>query len=105
MNKMILLEGIPPTLNLGVSFVKHNEVQSEDNLAYLSTFVEDKTHTLGIINLNLENIVKLKNFHYVYLEKEEEKWIKNNNKLKLLIPREFEENEIIRGFFNEEIEF
>lgn len=108
MNKMILLEGIPQDLHLGVSFIQHSQIDNYDkeSLSYLSTFVENVTHTLGIIELNLDNITKLRNFQYVFLEKNgEDKWVKNNQMLKLLIPREFEENELIRGFFSEEIEF
>lgn len=108
MNKMILLEGIPQDLHLGISFIQHSQLESYDKglLSYLSTFVENKTYTLGIIELNLDNITKLRNFQYVFLEKNSDNnWVKNDKMLKLLIPREFEENELIRGFFSEEIEF
>lgn len=106
MNKMILLEGIPPNLNLGVSFVQYQGENDNSEKAYLSTFYEDTTHTMGIIDITLDNIMKLKHFNYVYLEEIDGKWEHMKDKLIFLINREFVENELIGGFRSEdEIEF
>lgn len=104
---MILLDGILPTLSLGVSYLKPNEVNEVPSII-LGTRYEGEIHTLGLIELSLNNISKLRNFKYNFLVKEQNgEWTPSKESLQLLIPREFEENDVIGGIVknNEEIEF
>jgi len=94
-------------MNLGVEFLKPGEEKTKNVIA-LGTFYDNEIHTLGLIELSLQNIQKFRNFKYTYLVKNENgEWTPSKEQLQMIIPREFEENELIGGFANneEEIEF
>ena len=102
-----MLDGIHPELDLGIKFVKAGETPKYETVE-LATVHNDTLISMGMIEISLENISKLKPFHYVYSEKGENgENIISKESLIEKVPREFETNETIGGFFSEdeEIEF
>lgn len=102
-NKMILIEGLQANLNLDLNWLKPSEGEGMDLIIIASKSKEGTVTPIGVVVFNVENISKLRNFEYHFLSKNDGgNWIPTDDMLWETIPREFETNEIIGGFYEKD---